>query len=127
MPYEVRARPYSETSAACAAAVAFDDAPRVLTPTQFDDDEEEDDDDSRDGAATPPPPPPPGRERQCRRRAGGTLRWKTTARGRWHGVSGCREGDEAALAAVARPRCLQATGPPVNAATSRLSDPTHRG
>ena len=41
MPYEVRARPYSETSAACAAAVAFDDAPRVLTPTQFDDEEEE--------------------------------------------------------------------------------------
>ena len=41
MPYEVRARPYSETSAACAAAVAFDDAPRVLTPTQFDDDDAE--------------------------------------------------------------------------------------
>ena len=41
MPYEVRARPYSETSAACAAAVAFDDAPRVLTPTQFDDDDDE--------------------------------------------------------------------------------------
>ena len=57
MPYEVRARPYSETSAACAAAVAFDDAPRVLTPTQFDDDdeeEEEEEDDSRDGAAKPP-------------------------------------------------------------------------
>ena len=45
MPYEVRARPYSETSAACAAAVAFDDAPRVLTPTQFDDEEEEEEED----------------------------------------------------------------------------------
>ena len=52
MPYEVRARPYSETSAACAAAVAFDDAPRVLTPAQFDDEEEEEEDDSRDGGIT---------------------------------------------------------------------------
>ena len=51
MPYEVRARPYSETSAACAAAVAFDDAPRVLTPTQFDDDEEEEEEEDDDDDA----------------------------------------------------------------------------
>ena len=54
IPYEVRARPYSET---VADAVTFDDAPRVPTPTQFNEDES-DDDDEDDGAATPPRPPP---------------------------------------------------------------------
>ena len=122
MPYEVRARPYSETSAACAAAVAFDDAPRVLTPTQFDDDdeEEEDDDDSRDGAATPPPPPPAPVESVTvvDDDAGEDTAPEDDGAGAPDGVAVeiCREGDEAWLSAAVRKATMsfKATGPPVN-------------
>ena len=123
MPYEVRARPYSETSAACAAAVAFDDAPRVLTPTQFDDDddeEEEEEDDSRDGAATPPPPPPAPVESVTvvDDDAGGDTAPEDDGAGAPDGVAVeiCREGDEAWLSAAVRKATMsfKATGPPVN-------------
>ena len=131
MPYEVRARPYSETSAACAAAVAFDDAPRVLTPTQFDDDddEEEEEDDSRDGAATPPPPPPAPVESVTvvDDDAGGDTAPEDDGAGAPEdgvAVEICREGDEAWLSAAVRKATMsfKATGPPVNgtAAVGRI-------
>ena len=129
MPYEVRARPYSETSAACAAAVAFDDAPRVLTPTQFDDEEEEEEeDDSRDGAATPPPPPPAPVESVTvvDDDAGGETAPEDDGAGAPDGVAVeiCREGDEAWLSAAVRKATMsfKATGPPVNgtAAVGRI-------
>ena len=121
MPYEVRARPYSETSAACAAAVAFDDAPRVLTPTQFDDDDDdEEEDDSRDGAATPPPPPsaPVESVTVVDDDAGGDTAPEDDGAGAPDGVAVeiCREGDEAWLSAAVRKATMsfKATGPPVN-------------
>ena len=130
MPYEVRARPYSETSAACDAAVAFDDAPRVLTPTQFDDDDddEEEEDDSRDGAATPPPPPPAPVESVTvvDDDAGGDAAPEDDGAGAPDGVAVeiCREGDEAWLSAAVRKATMsfKATGPPVNgtAAVGRI-------
>lgn len=118
IPYEVRARPYSEMAV---DAVTFDE-PRVPTPTQFNEDESDEDDNSGNGAATPPRPPPAAVEPVI---VDGTASGSVAGSPDDDGVAVeiCRGGDAWLSAAVRKATIsLEATGTPVTgtAAVGRL-------